>query len=384
MKTISTSRRKFLQQSAKLITAPIILRGAFPLFANSSIEYSTRAIDLVKRATVIDMLGLVTLNFPLMDKWVANPELFTDVEFEKFKSSGINIFHIAVGTGGPEAWQETSDFVNGWNSFLAGNDRYFMRIDSIGDLTRVKNSGKIGILIGVQNSEHFRTPDDVNRFYNAGQRVSQLTYNTRNLIGNGSTERRDEGLSDFGVSIIERMNSIGMAVDVSHCGDKTSLDAFEVSKKPVLVTHSNVRTLTNGHPRCKPDEVIKKVGQTGSVMGITGVRMFVKASEPTTIEDALNHFDYVAKMIGPDHVGIGSDIDLDGYDDMPPEINKQLRAGYKGSYAFREKIDIDDIAHPKRMFDLTEGLIRRKYTDDQIIGILGGNFKRVLSQIWVA
>ncbi len=379
----SSSRRSFLKKGAALLTVPIILKGSFPLFAGTNREYSTRAIDLVKRAVVIDMLSPLTLNFPLMDKWVANPELFTDIEFEKFRLSGINIFHIAIGTGGPDAWQGTNDFVGGWNSFLAGSDRYFMRIDSVSDLNKVKTSGKIGILIGVQNSEHFRTPDDVNRFYNAGQRVSQLTYNTRNMIGNGATERRDDGLSDFGVAIIERMNTVGMAVDVSHCGDRTSLDAFEISKKPVLVTHSNARALTSGHPRCKPDEVIKKVGQTGSVMGITGVRMFVKASEPTTIEDALNHFDYVAKLIGIEHVGVGSDIDLDGYDDMPAETNKQLRASYKGSYGFREKIDIDDIAHPKRMYDLTEGLIRRKYTDDQIVGVLGGNFKRVLGEIWL-
>ena len=111
--------------------------------------------------------------------------------------------------------------------------------------------------------------------------------------------------------------------------------------------------------------------------------MFVKGSEPTTIEDALNHFDYVAKMIGIEHVGVGSDIDLDGYDDMPPEENQRLRAGYKGSYGFRDKIDIEGIDHPQRMFDLAEGLIRRKYTNDQILGVLGGNFKRVLKQIWV-
>jgi membrane dipeptidase len=209
-----------------------------------------------------------------------------------------------------------------------------------------------------------------------------LTYNTRNLIGNGSTERRDEGISDFGVRIIERMNTVGMAVDVSHCGDRTTLDAFELSKKPVLITHSNCRTLAPGHPRCKTDDAIKAVGKAGSVMGITGVRMFVKNEEPTTIEDALNHYDHVRKLIGPEHLGVGSDIDLDGYDDMPPELNKQLRAGYKGSYGFREKIDIEGIDHPKRMFDLTEGLIRRKYSDAEIDGILGGNFIRVLSEVW--
>ena len=378
-----TSRRQFVAASAAAIGAPMILRGRFPLFPGTTTEYSARAIDLMKRSLVIDMLSPITLNFPLMAKWEANPETFTAADFERYRSSGINVFHIAVGTGGPDAWQGTHDFVAGWNSFLAGSDQYFMRIDSAGDFDRVKNSGKVGIMIGVQNSEHFRTLKDVEQFYALGQRVSQLTYNSRNMIGNGSTERRDEGLSDFGVAVVAKMNAVGMAVDVSHCGDKTSLDALEVSKKPVLVTHSNVRALNPGHPRCKPDEVIRAVGKAGSVMGITGVRMFVKGSEPTTVEDDLNHFDYVAKMIGVEHVGVGSDIDLDGYDDMPPEENKRLRAGYKGSYGFREKIDIDDIAHPKRMYDLTEGLIRRRYTDDQIIGILGGNFKRVLSQIWV-
>jgi membrane dipeptidase len=246
----------------------------------------------------------------------------------------------------------------------------------------VKSSGKIGIVLGIQNSDHFRRPDDVEFFRGIGQRVSQLTYNSRNLIGNGSTERRDEGISDFGVAIIERMNKAGMAVDVSHCGDRTTLDAFEISKQPVLITHSNCRALVPGHPRVKTDEAIKKVGQAGSVIGITGVRMFVRAEEPTTVEHVLDHFDHVNKLIGWEHLGVGSDIDLYGYDAMPAELNKRLRAGYKGSYGFREKIDVEGLNHPQRMFDLTEGLIRRKYSDAAIEGILGTNFKRVLSQIW--
>ena len=265
---------------------------------------------------------------------------------------------------------------------MSNHDQHLMRVDSPADLDRVKGSGKVGVLLGVQNSEHFQSADDVNLFHGLGQRVSQLTYNTRNLIGNGATERRDEGLSDFGVSIVERMNKVGMTVDVSHCGDRTTLDAFEVSKKPVLITHSNCRALVPGHPRLKTDEAIKKMAATGGVMGITGVRMFVKSDEPTTVEHALDHFDHVVKLVGVEHVGVGSDMDLDGYDDMPPEENKRLRAGYKGSYGFREKIDIEGLDHPQRMFDLTEGLIRRKYNDKDIELILGGNFKRVLAQTW--
>jgi membrane dipeptidase len=331
---------------------------------------------------VIDMLSPFTLNFTKQAKWFANPETFTAADLQPFKESGINIFHTAVGMGGPDAYLETLKFFASWNGFIADHTDQVMRVDSAADFDRVKPSSKIGVVLGLQNSEHFRTPADVNFFHGLGQRVSQLTYNSRNMIGNGSTERRDEGISDFGVAIIERMNAVGMAVDVSHCGDRTTLDAFEVSKKPVLITHSNCRALVPGHPRCKTDEAIKKMGAAGSVMGITGVRMFVKADEPTTIEHVLDHFDHVVKLVGPEHLGVGSDIDLYGYDAMPPELNRQLRAGYKGSYGFREKIDIEGLDHPKRMFDLTEGLIRRKYSDRDIEGILGGNFKRVLSRLW--
>ncbi|MEK6287430.1 MAG: membrane dipeptidase [Acidobacteriota bacterium] len=364
------------------LAAPMTNRGRYRLFAASPKEYSARAVELMTRSTVIDMLSPFTLNFTKQARWFANPETFTVADLQPFKDSGINVLHIGVGVGGPEAYLEVLRFFASWNGFIAGHTDHLMRVASAADLERVKKSGKIGVLLGLQNSEQFRTPADVNFFHGIGQRVSQLTYNSRNMIGNGSTERRDEGISDFGIAIIERMNSVGMAVDVSHCGDRTTLDAFEVSKKPVLITHSNCRALVPGHPRCKTDEAIKKMGAAGSVMGITGVRMFVKADEPTTIEHALDHFDHVAKLAGPEHLGVGSDIDLYGYDAMPPELNRQLRAGYKGSYGFREKIDIEGIDHPRRMFDLTEGLIRRKYSDKDIEGILGGNFKRVLSQIW--
>jgi membrane dipeptidase len=380
------SRRDLLKTAAvsgaAIAIAPMINLGRYRLFAHARAEYSERAIRLVRESLVIDMLSPLSLNFPLFAKWEAEPEVFGPEQFRRYQDSGINVFHIAVGTGGPNAYANTLDFVSKWNSFLAGQDERLMRIDSPGDLERVKKSGKVGILIGLQNSEHFRTTADVDYFYGLGQRVSQLTYNSRNLIGDGSTERTNNGLSDFGVSIVGRMNQVGMAVDVSHCGEQTSIDACGVSKKPVLITHSNARALNPQHPRTKSDDAIRAMAKSGGVMGITGVRMFVKADEPTTIEHLLDHYDHVARLVGVEHVGVGSDIDLDGYDDMPPEENKRLRAGYKGSYGFRDKIDIEGVDHPKRMFDLTEGLIRRKYSDDNIRGILGGNFRRVLTEIW--
>ncbi len=369
-------RRRFLRAAA---AAPLILAGRVRLFGA---EYSTRAVDLVKQSTVIDMLSPITLSSVRMMQFMTKPENFTAANLADYRASGINVFHAAIGMGGPDAFANTMQYVAGWDSFLAHHSETLKRIDSVADIDAVHASGKIGFIIGLQNSEHFRTPADVDLFYSLGQRVSQLTYNARNLIGNGSTERRDEGLSDYGVTIVDRMNRVGMVVDVSHCGDRTSLDAFEISKKPVLITHGNCRAL-NPHPRCKTDEAIRKMATQGGVMGITGVRMFVKGDEPTTVEHVLDHFDHVKKLVGPEFLGVGSDIDLYGYDAMPPAERAALHANYKSSYAFREKDDIEGISHPRRMFDLTEGLIRRGYSDDQIHGILGGNFRRVLGKIWV-
>lgn len=385
---MTLSRRALLKGAAAAgagaIGAPFFNLGRFR-FSASGQEYTRRCLDLVTESLVIDMLGLTTLNGETRSRWGPDFSGMTPEDVQDFRDSEIDVFHIARGVGGrttDEAYDNVLGFIASFNSIIANRPDVFVRIDSVEDLASVHGSGRAGILIGLQNSTHFRTADDVRFFHDLGQRVSQLTYNGRNMIGNGSTERVDGGISDFGVGIVEEMNRVGMAVDVSHSGDRTTLDACEVSRAPVLYTHSNARALNPGHPRCKTDEAILRMAQTGGVMGITGVRMFVKGDEPTTVEHFLDHFDHVRDLIGVEHLGIGSDIDLHGYDDMPTEQYEQLKSGYKGSYGFRDKIDIDDIAHPRRMFDVTEGLIRRGYTDDHIRGILGGNFQRVLGEIW--
>lgn len=384
------NRRQLLKTLAGAATsgliAPGILRRRYRLFGDSA-EYSQRCIDLVTGSVVIDMLAPLSINGETQARWGPGLEDFNDDDAEEFLGSEIDVFHVAVGVGGrsdQEAHANVLTYIGTYNSLIANRPDVFMRIDSASDLEAVHGSGKVGILIGIQNSTHFRRAEDVRLFHGLGQRVSQLTYNSRNRIGNGSTERVDGGISDFGVSIVEAMNQTGMAVDVSHSGDRTTLDACEVSSRPVLFTHSNVRALSGGHPRTKTDEAIRAMARTGGVMGITGVRMFVKADEPTTVEHFLDHYDHVRDLIGVEHLGIGSDIDLHGYDDLPEEQAAQLRAGYKDSYAFRDKIDIEGIDHPKRCFDLTEGLIRRGYTDEHIRGVLGGNFARVLKEIWAA
>jgi len=210
--------------------------------------------------------------------------------------------------------------------------------------------------------------DDIDRFYKLGQRVSQLTY-THNRIGGGSSDGNDTGLSAYGAQIVERMNTVGMAVDISHCNDRTSLDAIEVSKKPVLVTHSNCRALVPYSARCKSDEAIFKAAVKGGVIGVTMVRAFVRTGGPTTIEDVLDHIDHIVKVAGVEYVGLGSDVDLDGRD-------VRIRP--------KRKYDLDGMDYAKKIYDLTEGLFRRKYSVADIELILGGNFRRALSEIWGA
>jgi membrane dipeptidase len=386
------NRREMLKASAIAAAAPMINLGTFELFAQSSDKYSTRAVDLVRSTATLDMLNPFSLYAtlaPLMAQqgapqprtWFTDPTTFTQKDLAAFRESGIDVYYIAVGTGGPNAYDDTLRFLSLWNGFIAHHGDWLARIDSPDSLAGVKQSRKLGIILGMQNSEHFRTPADVDFFYSLGQRISLLTYNARNLIGTGSTERTDSGISDFGVAVIRRMNKLGMAVDVAHSGEMTSMDACTISAQPVLITHANCKAL-NPHPRCKSDEAIKKMAATGGVMGITGVRMFVTAQEPTTIEDVLNHYDHVAKLVGVEHVGVGSDIDLYGYDALPDPMRKALHASYKASYAFRDKDDIERLDHPKRFYDIAEGLIRRGYSDKDIAGILGGNFQRVLTKIW--
>lgn len=364
------SRRSFLGSLALIAGAPMVNRGRFRLFAQSpdlsSTLYSTQAIDLVKSSTVIDMLGLLTLDYRKLGGWQRHPASFSSADFARLKASGTTILHPAVGFTKGDIYTESFNDLSGWNSFLAAHPAEFLRVDGPADIDRAKASGRIGVLLGLQNSSHFRSVEDVDRFYALGQRVSQLTY-TPNRLGGGSTDPRDLGLTGYGVEIIRRMNGLGMAIDVSHCGDRTTLDSIDASAKPVLVTHSNCRAIVRGSARCKSDDAIRKLAARGGVMGITMIRFFVSSGGAATIENVLDHIDHVAGVAGIEHVGLGTDVDLDGHDHAQP---------------LARKADLDGVQYTRKIFDLTEGLLRRGYARDHIQMILGGNFRRALDQIW--
>jgi len=315
---------------------------------------------------------------PPTARWWSHPETFTTTELARYQQSGINVFHIGWGTGKADPFGGAVKVLNAWDGFIKHFSRDFAPVLSVADMDDLKREKKIGILLGFQGSDHFRALDDINFFHGLGQRVSQLTYNDRNAIGSGC-EVSDSGLTQYGSQVVGRMNDVGMAIDLSHCGPRTTVDACRTSKRPVLFTHANCQAL-NPHPRNKSDAAIKAMAATGGVMGISGVRPLVSRREPVTIENVLDHFDHVVRLVGIEHVGIGSDIDLDGYDALPPSLRMKMLTGHRHSPAMRG--DIDGLNHPQRVFDLTEGLMRRHYSDSDIEKILGGNFRRTLAAIW--
>ena len=341
-------------------------------------KYPRKVVELVQRSLVIDMLAPLKIDF--------NPDAFSlplsDADAQMFRNCGITAFHNSVGVGGATAYADALQFIAAWSGFAGRNSDVFSLVGRVEDIERAKKLGKVAVIMGLQNADEFREPKDVKDFYDLGLRCAQLTYNTQNLIGSGSTEREDGGVSDYGVKIIEAMNDVGMLIDVSHSGDRTTLDATELSPKPIAITHSNCRAL-NDHPRLKTDEAIRKLAAKGGVMGITGVRMFVKNAEPTTIEHIVDHIDHVVKLVGIDHVGIGSDSDLMGYDHMPKDQYEKLKAAYKSSYAFRDKIDTDGFDHPQKVYDLTATLLKRGYSEANVQAVLGGNFRRLLASTWL-
>jgi len=350
-----------------MLTAPSISRGRFSLFAGSSDQYSSLTLDLVRESTVIDMLGLLTMDFKKLDTWRTRPASFHLADFQRLKDSGITVFHPAVGYLEGDIYAQSSADITGWDAFIDAYPQYFIRVACAADVTRAKAEGKLGIIVGQQNSNHFRTVEDVDAFYKLGQRVSQLTY-LDNALGGGSVDPAEKGLTAYGAQVLARMNRLGMAADISHCGDRTTLDVIEAAARPVLVTHSNCRALMPYSARCKTDAAIRKLAAKGGVMGVTMERLFVGTGNRVTIENVLDHVDHVVKVAGVEHVGLGTDVDLDGRD----------RANAP------KKNDLDGLPYARKVYELTEGLIRRKYSASDIKLILGGNFERALAAIWEA
>ena len=377
------SRRNFLASSLPAAAAPFVLRRRYRVFAQSTREYPERVVRLMRESLVIDMLNQFLYRIDqrnTLDKWLTVPGAFTEADFLRFKNTGVNVINFGSGASDfPDAQRLFAQ----WNAFIEQYPQWLMRVSNIADLVRAREQGRFGIIFGLQSSAQFETLDDIDHCFMAGQRLSQLSYNSRTLVADGAFEPHDAGVSEYGEKVIARMNRVGMAVDLGHASDKTKLDALALSTAPVILSHGNCRALVPNHLRATTDEAIRKLAAKGGVMGITNVAFMVKPADPVSVDDVVDHYDHIRDLVGIEHVGVGSDAGIESNDLGSPQALHDFLHRIDPRYHFRrEQEDVVGLQGATRMYELTAALVRRGYTDDHVRLVIGGNWARVLAQIW--
>ena len=353
-------------------------------------NYSERAIQLVEDNLVMSNATGFRGGGPGAPVALMEPEKLRAEDLAKYEGSGFNVGNGMTGSVGPDHFACFLRAFNGWNAAFAANESLLMRVDCAADIDRAVETGRLGLFVGSHGAEHFRTLDDIDTFFEIGQRHAILINYVQNFIGSGFLESQDSGLSMFGRSVIKHMNEIGMVVDLAHASTRTKLDTFSITTKPVMIGHGNCFAL-NPIIDNDSDEIIKALAETGGVFGVAALRRLVVADGPAALEDFLNHIDHCVSLVGVEHVALGLDAPIEGWDSLPLEGQPKQPAFMAEIYNVDGKVDgalgkmdIPEITHTQGFFEITDGLIGRGYSDDDIRAILGGSLKRVLSEIWSA
>jgi membrane dipeptidase len=271
---------------------------------------------------------------------------------------------------------------------LVRNDPRLGFVTQVADVQRMKDDGGVGFIIGCQDGSILEADTGlVEVFWRLGMRAIQLTYNARNLLGDGCLEPENAGLSQLGRRMIAEFNRVGMQLDLSHVGERTTLDAIDVSSQPVIFSHSNP-IVRAGSPRNITDEQIKKCAARGGVIGATpfAASNWTGGAKPPDINDFVGHVEYIADLVGIDHVAFGTDSEA-----TPGAYPVELRAWLQKTYP--ESSDALKEAHPgvatsegiesmEGLPAVTAKLLEREWSDEDIRKFLGGNLLRVYAENW--
>lgn len=352
---------------------------------------TTQAARLVEESFVFNTTEAVRTGGPGKPRMnFTGLDVIEDVMIEDWRKQGFNAVLIPQGILDPasmapvaECFSHAQRVFGYWNAYVASHTDDLMLITRAADFDRVRDSGRIGFLIGTHNAgELFRTLDDIDAFHQIGLRHGLLTCFGQNRLGTSADEGegRDGGLTRYGRAVVERMNKVGLAVDVSHCGAKTRREAFDASSKPVLITHGNAAAVCPS-PRNNSDEMLRTMAATGGVIGLMFWRPMVSSAKRVTVEHVLDHFDHVSQLIGPQHVGLGLETPLEGFDSCENVVGASSQVSYLKTV---RRMDIEELCDHRRIYTLVEGLLRRGYSDADVAGILGGNFERAFREIFTA
>lgn len=394
------SRRDFTHLLASAVLTPAALRLApspapssspvtrHPLLPESRVgNHESRSWPGYDAAIVIDLLASVTpFNVPGMYDRPLTPEMV-----ENARRSGITAVNATCSSSGvgADSFIGTVSNIAFWEREFTAHPEVLMKVRTIADLREAKRSKRVGVILGFQDATMF--DQDVGRvdlFHHLGVRIVQLTYNLRNLLGDGCLEPANAGLSTFGRQVVRRMNELGMLVDVSHVGRQTTMDAIAASTRPVAATHSGCAAL-NDVPRNKPDNILRALAQKGGVIGIY-LMPFLRAQGQPTAADFVRHVNHAVNVCGEDHVGVGSDLSI-----TPLDLTPEFRAVHAGFVRMRRAAGISapgeaedvfnyvpDFNSPRRMELIADALAAAGHGSGRIEKIIGGNWMRMLGEVW--
>ena len=275
---------------------------------------------------------------------------------------------------------ETQSLLDQWARWLERDGR-LLAINEPPDFDRFPVPGRLGVVIHFQNTAPMG--DDLanyERFHRRGLRMVQLCYNRTNPVGDGCLEPGDGPLTSFGREVVKEMNRLGMVVDLSHTGRRTTMDAMRVTSAPPVFSHSNPSALVSNR-RNIDDHQIRAVADLGGLVGVNAYPAFVRqGGKGATVADLVDHVDYVVDLIGPDQVGLGLD-----FCKLSPEIHAEMIAA--GEWSIEDYPDDSGtfpigLETPAQFPNIEKEMVRRGYPDDSIAGILGLNWIDLFKRVW--
>jgi membrane dipeptidase len=317
----------------------------------------------------------------------------TDAHLKDVRDSGLTAVLVTIGTVGTmpseSAFSEAVRSMLDFDREIARHPDTFAGIRKVADIAAAKKAKRTGLIYGMQDGVAFESDlDRLEDLHQLGLRVVQPTYNRRNLLGDGCMETSNAGLSRTGVECIERLNTLGILVDLSHCGRQTAADAIRVSKRPVAFTHTGSAAVAD-HPRHRTDAELRAVAEKGGVSGVFVMPYLAGGKQPSAA-DVIRHLEHMLNVAGEDHVSIGTDgtispavLDQKYKDSFAETTRKRKEAGIaapgetEDGYLFA-----NDLNTPRRLETLGQMLADKGHSATRIEKILGGNLVRVFKDSW--
>lgn len=310
------------------------------------------------------------------------PRIASDALFNKIRDSGITAVNVSLVAAEAHFYDAAAEMNVYYGMVEAYPDQCLIALTTE-DILRAKKEKKVAIIFSPQNAQIVEENHLVQLplLYRSGVRMIQLTYNERNRLGDGCMEPENRGLTLIGREVVLEMNRLGIVVDLSHVGDRTAMDAIEYSQAPCVFSHANARALAPS-PRNKPDELIKAIAAKGGLIGICPYAPFCEPAlyVRPTLEDYFRHMDYVLDLVGPDHVGIGTDIAEHWtvrWNGGTPKRYPEMTGTYTWKTIYADGFHSID-CFPR----VIEGMSKRGYSDADIAKIVGGNWLRVYKAAW--